>query len=715
MKTTPFIAAFALLILASCASCSGGSDDDPLGFSPCDVVACEEGQFCDDDTGACRCDAASCGEGALCVDDTRCEDAPELLCGWGHLFVDGACTCDAETCDGADGWSCDGDRCLPDDASTTCVAGDGWAGDEPAFRDLSDAAGLAAMNVVGTRIATADLTGNGAPDLLIRRAGHHRDGEDDERHVWLLENQGDRTFQDITHASGLLQRRGSGTTGRPVEVVAFADVNNNGHLDIVTLFSRSGDDDPDEGAEVLLNQGDKTFALSPLSEPLHGAGQTTGRSGAAFLDVDRDGQIDLFIGQTGAQDLLLKGDGTGRFEDITADAGVTTQAFGSTEDRNQAQTHGHSWAVAACDLDGDGTPELLSANYGRAPNHLFLATDGTYENHSVDSGYSYDHRMDWTDNESARCFCQLNREAEDCADVPPPAFIRCDGPGDVLRWNHATDREPYRLGGNSGSTVCADLNNNGRLDLLTTEIVHWDVGQSSDPSEILYNTGEEPLRFDRPGNDATGLTRDRTSVTWDDGDITAAAFDFDNDGRLDILIASTDYPGTRALLYHQQHDGTFELVPLDLGIDHTSAHGVAVADFTGNGALDVAIGHSRMRCGSGDHCLDEPHVRLFENLAGAHNNWLQVHLEGADGTNRAAIGAHVTVYADGLHRTAEVGGGHGHYGIQHDLVQHFGLGSACEATIVVRWPDQDLTTETYRLPAGTRFHLRQGEAPRPLP
>ena len=295
--------------------------------------------------------------------------------------------------------------------------------------------------------------------------------------------------------------------------------------------------------------------------------------------------------------------------------------------------------------------------------------------------------------------------------MPAPRWIRCDGPGDVLRWNHGTDREPYRLGGNSGTTVCGDLNNNGRLDLLTTEIVHWDVGSSSDPSEILYNTGEEPLRFERPGNEVTGLERPRSGVTWDDGDITAALLDFDNDGRLDVLIASTDYPGTRALLYRQGEDGLFERVPVELGIDLTSAHGVAVGDFTGNGAPDVVVGHSRMRCGSGDHCLDDPHVRLFANRAGEESNWLQVRLEGGEGTNRGAIGAQVTVVAGGLMRTAEVGGGHGHYGMQDDLVQHFGLGEDCEALVIVRWPDEALSEEVVRLPAGGRYLWRQGERP----
>jgi hypothetical protein len=251
------------------------------------------------------------------------------------------------------------------------------------------------------------------------------------------------------------------------------------------------------------------------------------------------------------------------------------------------------------------------------------------------------------------------------------------------------------------------------MDLLTTEIVHWDVGSSSDPSELLYNQQDSSVRFERPGNEATGLTREHELTAWNDGDITAAVFDFDNDGRKDVYIGSTDYPGTRGHLWHQKEDGTFERVSLEDGIDHKSSHGVGVADYDQDGDLDLVVGHSRNRCGSGDHCYapEDAHVRLFENTVGQDASWVQVTLVGADGTNRAAIGARVTTQTEDQLQVSEVDGGHGHYGVQHELTQHFGLGSACRATVTVRWPDENSTEETFVLPAGHRYIWKQGEVP----
>lgn len=62
------------------------------------------------------------------------------------------------------------------------------------------------------------------------------------------------------------------------------------------------------------------------------------------------------------------------------------------------------------------------------------------------------------------------------------------------------------------------------------------------------------------------------------------------------------------------------------------------------------------------------------------------------GSNRSAIGARVSVSAGDGTQIAEVGGGYGHFGLQGDLVQHFGLGACTGAAAVdVRWPDAALS------------------------
>jgi len=584
-----------------------------------------------------------------------------------------------------------------------CNSGSAWDGGA-AFQDASDSWGLPDLAAAGVVINAVDFDGDGWVDLAVRSHGGADDFSDGgARTSWLLRNQEGGGFEDVTQSSGIVALRDGGdSTGRPGEVWAFGDVDNDGDLDVYTGCP-SHIMDCAAGSEVMLNDGDGTFSHGPTDSDLRSLGNP---SAASFVDIDRDGTLDLWIAQYNtAQDRLYRGNGDGSFTDITDEAGLTTTEWNRVSDLNHAKSHTNAWSAAACDLNNDGDPELLAASYGRAPNHLWRANgDGTYANESIASGYAFDDRTDWSDNESARCWCTLHPTDDDCAGVPAPELIGCSSDDDAFRWNHAYDREPFRLGGNSGETTCADVDNDGWMDLLTAEIVHWDVGSSSDPSELLLNTGDDSVRFERPGNDVTGLTREHTLVDWNDGDITNHVFDFDNDGWPDIYVGASEYPGNFGLLYRQVEAGSFEAVPVEQGIDHYRSHGVVAADFDQDGDLDVVVGHSSSRCD--DECYESFEIRLFENLA-SDSNFIQLHLEG-DGANRGAVGARVAVTAGGVTQTRTVDGGHGHYGSQDDQVLHFGLGSACAAEVTVTWPDASLSEASLSLGGGYRYRVKQG-------
>lgn len=652
-------------------------------------VACESGP----------CDGVSCAAGLLC--------AP----------ADGLCHCGTEA-----GPICaDTDTCLPDASAcmpeAICGAGTRWAPGAAAFRDATSDWGL--DGVIGVRLSVTDVDGDGWADLEVRRGGAGVDDFDDPegRRTWLMRNTGEG-FEDITERSGLLTRRVAEPGGRPVQVVAWGDVDNDGDIDVYTGLSTADlTVSANETSELLLNDGTGVFTLTGSGNAVRRTADIDAPAGASFIDIDHDGVLDLWVpehnysGGSGRiflqNDRLFRGDGSGAFADVTFEMGLETQDWVGHDALNMGLAHTRAWSANACDLNGDGFAELLASSYGRSPNHLWRALpDGSgFSNRSVESGYAYDRDLTWEDNQFARCFCASNRSAEGCADVDPPV-VMCSS-----NWNHDNDREPWRLGGNSGATICADIDNDGDIDLLTTEIRHWWAGAGADGSEILVNDGTGT--FERPGDAAIGLAIEHGAGNWDEGHMTAAIFDFDNDGWPDIYIGGSDYAGNRGLLYHQDSPLSFTEVRPEDGIDHNRSHGVVVADFDRDGDLDVIVGHSRARCDAGapNNCYETGQVRAFENLAGDGGNFVQLRLEGAAGTNRSAIGARVRVTAGGVTQTQEVGGGHGHYGSQNDMVLHFGLGAACEAQVEIRWPDAALTTESFTLPAGHRFEVVQGQAP----
>src|SRR6185436_1086381 len=124
-------------------------------------------------------------------------------------------------------------------------------------------------------------------------------------------------------------------------------------------------------------------------------------------------------------------------------------------------------------------------------------------------------------------------------------------------------------------------------------IVHGDVGESSDPTELILNPGDGG-KFARPGNAATGLERpDMSGIFWNHGDHMLTFADLDLDGKKDLFVASIVYPDSRPWLWRQLPDGTFLEIGEQAGIqpsDHPDVLGSAFVDIDHDGDLDFITG-----------------------------------------------------------------------------------------------------------------------------
>ncbi|MFO0682801.1 MAG: CRTAC1 family protein [Sandaracinus sp.] len=605
------------------------------------------------------------------------------------------------------------------------IAGPGtrWALGMQAFEEHTHDVGL--DGALGTRIHAIDYDGDGWTDLFVLN-GRAVVG-DGLRWSRLLRNDQHGSFVDVTAESHILARRSGDAQERPVDVAVFGDVDGDGDLDAyLGVSTENPTNNGNEHSELVLQNADHTFSLAPETTIVRPIDEVIGEltdspSGASFVDYDVDGDLDLFVSEYGftttsgsflVTSRLYENDGAGGFHDVTTPSGVLTQDWIRIDDIDAGLGHPRAWSANACDLNDDGLPDLLAASYGRAPNHLWQATrEGTgpvtYTNRSVASGYAYDDEMDWTDNQFALCFCQSTPTSAGCPANPRPV-LQCPSPA---QWDPSTDTHAFRLGGNSGATMCGDVDNDGDLDLLTSEIQHWWAGDNSDHAELLVNDGQHDVTFDRPGRDAMGIVIPHDDPNgWNEGIMSGAIFDFDNDGWLDLYFGMSDYAGNHGVLVHQTSALHFESVPIAQGIDHHRSHGIGVADFDRDGDLDVVVGHSRARCDATapDDCYPTQQIRYFRNVIGG--NFIQLHLVGTT-ANRPAIGARVALTIDGVTQRHDVEGGHGHYSAQDDLVQHFGLGTGREADVEIRWPAPGLPTQAFHVVAGHRYRVVQGEAP----
>jgi len=576
------------------------------------------------------------------------------------------------------------------------------------FVDATADMGLA--GITGGRVTTADLDGDGLADLVIHDFGGKRAGL-----VKVFMNRGGK-FVDETAKSGLLDSREASGSGRLAHLTVFGDVDNDGDLD---AFEGTYLDGKEEAAakndrnEVRLNDGKGHFTFGPEGDLQAERLPTTS---ASFLDADLDGNLDVYVGTfystgiQGAGNYLYKGTGDGSFADIGKASGLLrdrVQAGGPDKDAFLAgKIRRATYGVTACDIDGDGDTDLMVSAYGRQWNELWQNQgNGTFTEIGQSTSFASDADTKFDDNEFYRCYCSKTPGA--CpAEVKPPR-VGCDNSS----WTPGFDDQPARNGGNTFTTVCADVDEDGDMDAFNAEIKHWHIGASSDGSQLLKNDGTG--KYVRVPNAESGLGREHTISDWNEGDIVASIFDYDGDGKKDVFIGSSDYPETFGLLFHQEPDGKFREMARSVGLEHYHAVGVSAADLDGDGDLDLVVSTSVARCSGDAKCPEKGFVKVYRNVIGDKRNLVRIKLVGggAGKSNRTGIGARVTVKTANGTQSQEVSGGFGHFGLQNDTVLTFGLGDACTISeVTVRWPNGQKTVQKLDkgLRANTLLEITEG-------
>jgi hypothetical protein len=448
-----------------------------------------------------------------------------------------------------------------------------------------------------------------------------------------LYHQGDGfKFTDITKSAGLT-RKGWGMG------VAVADYDNDGLPDIyVTGYN---------GNVLYRNLGNCKFEDATDKAGVAGGGFS---AGAAWGDYDRDGHVDLFVSRYVHFDVDHLPD-FGKNEKNCSFKGIPVQC-------------GPWGMLGESDLlfhnRGDGTFEEVSKRAGVDDPHKYYGLGAIWGDYDND---------DWPDlyvaNDSGPNFLYHNKH---------------DGTFEEVGMLSGAAVSPDGLEQGSMGVDWGDYLHEGRLSMFVTNF-------TEQPDALYRNLG---ARGFSDVSYAAKLARPTYSmVGWGTGFI-----DVDNSGWLDLFVVNGHvYPqmdqirGTAPYrepmqLFRNLRNGTFEDVSSVLSaIPDASRRGAAFGDLNNDGKIDVVVINA-----------GQPPTLLL-NQTESKNHRVLFKLIGSK-SNRAAIGARVTVKAGKLVQFSEVRGG-GSYLSQNDLRLHFGLGAMSTMDQVeIKWPSGK--TETLR-------------------
>ena len=509
---------------------------------------------------------------------------------------------------------------------------------------------------MGAAVSVADVDRDGHPDLYVTNS---REGSKNR----LYRNRGDGTFLDVAGQMGV------------------ADVN---QPDIgVSMGSVFGDYDNDGFEDLLLYRwGRPDLFHNEAGRRFTRVTDTAGRftwaniNTAVWLDYDRDGRLDLFLGgyyperlnlwrladtrimpesfeyaNNGGRKYLYRNLGGGRFEEVSAKVGLVSSR----------------WALAAvaADLRGTGFPDIFIANdYG--VSELFINEGGRFREAGRETGVGYAPKSGMNAsvgdvlNQGKLAIYVSNISEEGILLQGNNLWMPVQVRGGLPVYENMARAMGIDLGGWSFGAQFGDLNNDGFLDLY---LVNGYVSASRDESY------------------------------WYDYSKVAGGHEI-------VIGDAANWPamGTRSLAGYQPkkvwiNDGAGRFVDVAQMIgatDRYDGRSVALADFGGRGALDVVVANQKGP------------LLLYRNDVEPGRRWIGFDLRGAcqndresrTCSNRSAIGAQVEVFWAGRQQIQEVSGGSG-FCAQNQRRLHFGLGEQQAVDrVVIRWPSgktQELT------------------------
>ncbi|WP_181885114.1 VCBS repeat-containing protein [Pontibacter diazotrophicus] len=509
----------------------------------------------------------------------------------------------------------------------------------------------------GGGVAVGDINNDGLEDIYF--TGNKVSGK-------LYLNKGNLKFEDITDKAGVATERWS--TG-----VAMVDINQDGFLDIYICMAGPVEE-ADMANLLFINNGNNTFNEAAKAYGLADTGYSTH---AAFLDYDRDGDLDMYLltnareeqnrnlvrpktndGLAKSTDRLYRNNGNNTFTNVSQKAGINIEGYGL--------------GVGISDINQDGWPDVYVANDFITNDLLWINNgDGTfsdkinqYLSHQSYNGMGTDIADINNDGyQEIMVLDMLPEENKHQKTMLMPANY------DRFMMNLELGYEPQYVRNS------LQLNNgNGTFS---------EIGQLAGVSNTDWSWGPLFADFDNDGYRdilvTNGYRKDVTNLDFATYTVGLNKFGTEEANKKEFTKELKKLEGTKThnYIYRNNKDLTFTDMSEAWGLsDPSYSNGGAYADLDNDGDLDMVVNN-----------IDEE-AFVYQNRAESFlkNNFLKVKFKGT-AQNRFGIGAKLKLAYGNKQQVYEH---YTHKGYKSTVynIAHFGLGKdSLVQTLEVIWPD----------------------------
>lgn len=354
-----------------------------------------------------------------------------------------------------------------------------------------------------------------------------------------------------------------------------------------------------------------------------------------WVDIDNDGDNDLFITSDLDGNRLFENLGNMIMQEITQESGMLTNALNS---------YGASWG----DYNNDGFLDVFVSNRDtQIPNILYKNNgDKTFTIVNIEAGLINTGTMSF-----CSAFFDYNNDGfqdiyvSNDKPVFPNILYKNNGDGTFTDVSVATGTDLYI---DAMSVTIDDYNHDGWMDIYVT---------NSSPGNVFLKNNGDGTFTDIAETSGTKFY----SIGWG-----AVFLDADNDKDLDLYVSS-EYDGSvpnylSSAFYINNNDNTFDLDNTIVPNDNAKSFSNAIGDTDNDGYPEIGVNN-----------IIHSNIYLWKNNTTTNNNWLKIKLEGTQ-SNRNGIGSLIEIYTNGQIQYRYTLCGEG-YLAQNSATEIFGVGN----------------------------------------